>query len=1180
MSNKNVNKFFEENLTMYSHLKVIRDNLWSKDGKSRVSVMVGAGFSLNANKIEDNFSGMALWDDLKCMLTKNLSHHLDIEYKDVLEIGQLYEEEYGRANLDEILKEAIPDDNYEPDLLHHKLLNLPWADIYTTNYDTLLERTKRNIYERNYQLIYDVNDIPNSTSPRIIKLHGSFPSNRPFIFTQNDYEKYPKQFSPFVNMVQQSIMETTFVLLGFSGDDPNFERWTTWVKNNLGEQMPKIYMIGYDQKNRLGYLKSKGITLIDFKELYPSKDTGYKEMFTDLFEFLSYKNREDKTKWPYKLYKEYDMSLENLKYNKEKFPGWVVMPDDIRRSNASKIRTFANEKICGITSLQNETDFEYINELLWCYEHFYIPLDVQIHPKLKKLVEEIGDDFNGNINNILFVLLKEARLDGNKEEFYKYKGFLERKELNKLERYRIIYEEIFFDLAFNNIAKVRNQLNVWKVGEKEIEWGIKKAAILIKISDNAEAKEILEGYLQTIRSLLAIDSNEYRLLSLESIALNLLRKVNNEKDYGYDRLRSLNLQNCNANKECEHTLLSVKKYENEFGTKTTPGFDPGRGKISSKMGDYFKQELLDSFAVLQIEELFNLTINDRTQYELALKNLEIQYPLYSQIKRIHYLTTKKIDEFFSREFVYKLDGYNLEILLEMLKDTLNPESPSIIDRSVAIEIISRIYFALPPEKKLEVDSKIIDFMNIIDNLKLEIKKILIRLIKRMVFDKSKDEKKEFLEKIIELNIFNQGKADENNYVIGFFEPILYVFSEAKDICNLSVSENKILEMLNYLKINNGQSIKESALIRLTFLATTNSLPKVTREEFIEALKKLPSKKKHGKSDFIFDAVFDKIINPNSEISPNSIALFLAKDIPTFYNYTEGFKSMVYSDNGSLLNYFNEIYGVFPDYIGKKTAKVPDNHYYKEWLNKFYDWWDNQEEGLLRDITEERGLFPLPDYLESVVVCLKNNILSVAPLEVFDDKDVEKLKKIFEKIDDNRPDLSLYLVPSFERLTVSEKYSFRIIINNLKSKEHSKVKIALRCVYDYLVLIDSKEIVMDSKALKTELFNMLYYCTDDIFKCTVDTLTYCMKNIPNIFDKDDCLLLLEFLNEFFKQIKNEIISFSTLKDFEVLSSISGLLAYLNKNAALNINGNLEEWDDFIKNHRLPEVRKYIDIIKVK
>ncbi|MBJ8206339.1 SIR2 family protein, partial [Bacillus cereus] len=53
--------------------------------------------------------------------------------------------------------------------------------------------------------------------------------NRPFVFTSNDYEEYTKKFSPFVNMVQQSIMETVFVLIGFSGDDPNFERWTTWV---------------------------------------------------------------------------------------------------------------------------------------------------------------------------------------------------------------------------------------------------------------------------------------------------------------------------------------------------------------------------------------------------------------------------------------------------------------------------------------------------------------------------------------------------------------------------------------------------------------------------------------------------------------------------------------------------------------------------------------------------------------------------------------------------------------------------------------------------------------------------------------------------------------------------------------------------------------------------------------
>lgn len=38
--------------------------------------------------------------------------------KDVLEIGQIFVEEYRRTSLDEILKEAIPDDN-------SKLVELP-----------------------------------------------------------------------------------------------------------------------------------------------------------------------------------------------------------------------------------------------------------------------------------------------------------------------------------------------------------------------------------------------------------------------------------------------------------------------------------------------------------------------------------------------------------------------------------------------------------------------------------------------------------------------------------------------------------------------------------------------------------------------------------------------------------------------------------------------------------------------------------------------------------------------------------------------------------------------------------------------------------------------------------------------------------------------------------------------
>ena len=411
-------KFYKENLKMYTHLIKIRDKLWIEDSKSRVSVMIGSGFSKNATKIEPSFEGMALWDDLKGKLVEDLMHHENIENKDVLKIAQIYSDEYGRSSLDELLKSSIPDNNFEPDTLHFKLLNLPWTDIYTTNYDTLLERAKRSVYEKSYQVIYDVNDIPSSVQPRIVKLHGSFPANRPFIFTKSDYDNYPENFSPFVNMVQQSIMETTFVLIGFSGDDPNFIKWTSWVKSNLKEHMPKIYMIGYGQESRRDDLEEKGITLIDFKEIYKGYSQPFTTMFNDLFEFLSYKNKVEKMKWPHK--KNTKVNEDTYDYNHHMYPGWAVLPDEIRRYNFERFWRISEDFFTEIKVEEvNEDTIKKINEVIWYLDRFYINLSYDFFEKLRKLVEVYSGE-KIDLKLILLRLIKEARLDFDQESFHQY----------------------------------------------------------------------------------------------------------------------------------------------------------------------------------------------------------------------------------------------------------------------------------------------------------------------------------------------------------------------------------------------------------------------------------------------------------------------------------------------------------------------------------------------------------------------------------------------------------------------------------------------------------------------------------------------------------------------------------------------------------------------------------------
>lgn len=269
------------------YVETIRQALWNGSEFGRAAVMVGSGFSRNAESVGVQAARFPLWGDLVMRLVGRLypsARHSQAEREHIvqrasatsgaLRMAEEFESAFGRQKLDEMLLEAIPDNDFRPGSLHRLLLELPWVDVLTTNYDTLLERSAQPLLSHRYTAIRTVDDIPLAMRPRITKLHGTFPAHRPFILTEEDFRTYPNRFAAFVNLAQQAFMENVVCLLGFSGDDPNFLHWTGWVRDNLGDSAPWIYLCGLlglsDSQRRLLYRRN--VTPIDLTPLFPTEE--------------------------------------------------------------------------------------------------------------------------------------------------------------------------------------------------------------------------------------------------------------------------------------------------------------------------------------------------------------------------------------------------------------------------------------------------------------------------------------------------------------------------------------------------------------------------------------------------------------------------------------------------------------------------------------------------------------------------------------------------------------------------------------------------------------------------------------------------------------------------------------------------------------------------------------------
>jgi hypothetical protein len=325
----------------------------------------------------------------------------DKAYLNVLKLADEIQSAFGRNTLEQIIKTEIPDKEFQPSILHEKTLRLPWSDIFTTNYDTLLERTAEKILQYRYETVINKEDLVFSTKPRIIKLHGSFPSERPFIITEEDYRRYPIEYAPFVNTVQQSLLENTLCLIGFSGDDPNFLKWIGWIRDNLGkENSPKIFLIGILSisvgQKRL--LEERNIIPIDLSNCH-GIDGNHEKALTLFMDFITEQGRfEEKLNWPennqvYRKTENDDKNvneiIQNWETQRKSYPNWLVLPED-RREVLFMYTEGSTSLIYNISKISAPNDIKLLYEFDWRLKMSLMP----IYNDLIKHYEFVTNKYN------------------------------------------------------------------------------------------------------------------------------------------------------------------------------------------------------------------------------------------------------------------------------------------------------------------------------------------------------------------------------------------------------------------------------------------------------------------------------------------------------------------------------------------------------------------------------------------------------------------------------------------------------------------------------------------------------------------------------------------------------------------------------------------------------------------
>ncbi|CAK1719228.1 SIR2-like protein [Vibrio crassostreae] len=703
--------------------------LWKQDNSYHgASIMVGAGFSRCSSATADESKKLPLWFDFSNTLQKELGTQGN---SDPLRIAEEYTAYFGRQALNELIKKEINDASWEPGELHNSLLRLPWTEVLTTNWDTLLERASENIHETFYSVVHQQEDLSHACSPRIVKLHGTLNVTNNLTFTQEDYRTFPIKHAAFVNFARQVFIENELCLLGFSGDDPNFLQWAGWVRDHLSTGARRIYLVGALGLNaaKRKYLESINIAPIDLAMLvaeYDDPDLKHKKA-TEIF-INALHELKPKPSWDWRPVSTRDASfevrLEALKQDRESYPGWIICPSRLRFFVHSSVdsQLISKQVIDSLTIDQRAT---LLYEIAWRYNvSFCVAPEWLVNEMLN-----ISTNLNSNVLSkkqqleVTAYVLKISRWYEEDNGFKnRAKSFMEEnvKFWSESEDLLIIHEATTAKLNLN-YSELEQLLPKIKAVSPDLK--IKKASLYGELGLFDEGKRLLLDARRYLIDKYKRDKYSVYLLSRLSLVEGLLGAMDRHSINANIISETSRIRKCDFWQHIESTRSCVQnKIETEQShTGIELLFEPGTYKDNSATINFSNEvhplvvfeEMTSEIGIPVRWDHVNLMV-DVAGKLLQLKDMDFHHRLYLTILIAKSETDSILEKSFSRIQLAKIPGDDCEKLIEWCIEAISfwvdklsnnsgvCGSTALTKTRVLVEILARLSVRASPSKSKQI----------------------------------------------------------------------------------------------------------------------------------------------------------------------------------------------------------------------------------------------------------------------------------------------------------------------------------------------------------------------------------------------------------------------------------------------------------------------------------------------